>query len=202
MCRRGIPPFHVKGFLLFSLKCKAEKTLSLFTHPICGEVNRCHACKVKLLHLTSIWGQVISIGSINTTYKSSKPHGPLDCVINMQMRRERSKDTSTADALNRRPRATITIRLFGNQTGGRFVVHEDIVMPGMGPPLHYHTREDERRRGLPRRDRLPRPAPEARAPQRRQRPRHACAARRHVFARGFRRVVSQMRTLKERVFGV
>lgn len=37
----------------------------------------------------------------------------------------------------------ITLRLFGKDTGAHFAVHEDVIMPGLGPPTHHHTREDE-----------------------------------------------------------
>lgn len=37
-----------------------------------------------------------------------------------------------------------TIKVSGNETGGAFALHEDLVPPGSaGPYPHYHTREDE-----------------------------------------------------------
>ncbi|KAL3690637.1 hypothetical protein R1sor_004288 [Riccia sorocarpa] len=37
----------------------------------------------------------------------------------------------------------VTLKIFGNQTGGLMSSFEDEVSPGIGPPLHYHTLEDE-----------------------------------------------------------
>lgn len=37
----------------------------------------------------------------------------------------------------------LTVTLFGNQTGGHFSVHNDLLLPGRGAIPHYHTREDE-----------------------------------------------------------
>lgn len=37
----------------------------------------------------------------------------------------------------------IAILLDGSQTGGRYTVFSSIAEPGGGPPLHYHTHEDE-----------------------------------------------------------
>jgi quercetin dioxygenase-like cupin family protein len=37
-----------------------------------------------------------------------------------------------------------TLKVSGNETGGAFAMHEDLVAPGSrGPYPHYHTREDE-----------------------------------------------------------
>ena len=35
------------------------------------------------------------------------------------------------------------IRAHGKQTGGAYALVETVVQPGGGPPLHWHTREDE-----------------------------------------------------------
>ncbi|KAH7433521.1 hypothetical protein KP509_07G073300 [Ceratopteris richardii] len=37
----------------------------------------------------------------------------------------------------------VTLKALGNETGGSYSLFEDIVPPGIGPPLHIHTQEDE-----------------------------------------------------------
>lgn len=37
----------------------------------------------------------------------------------------------------------VTIRLTGEQTGGKLTLWTEITQPGGGPPPHYHTSEDE-----------------------------------------------------------
>lgn len=37
----------------------------------------------------------------------------------------------------------VTIKLFGQDSGGAYAVFEDEVPPGVGTPLHLHTREEE-----------------------------------------------------------
>jgi quercetin dioxygenase-like cupin family protein len=37
----------------------------------------------------------------------------------------------------------VTIKALGNETGGSYSLFEDVVPPGVGPPSHVHTREDE-----------------------------------------------------------
>lgn len=37
----------------------------------------------------------------------------------------------------------VTIRADAKMTGGGYAAFEDLVLPGQGPPLHTHTKEDE-----------------------------------------------------------
>jgi quercetin dioxygenase-like cupin family protein len=37
----------------------------------------------------------------------------------------------------------VTIKALANETGGTYSLFEDIVPPGIGPPMHIHTREEE-----------------------------------------------------------
>ncbi|KAI5055865.1 hypothetical protein GOP47_0029386 [Adiantum capillus-veneris] len=37
----------------------------------------------------------------------------------------------------------VTLKALGNETGGSYSLFEDIVPPGIGPPLHIHTQEEE-----------------------------------------------------------
>lgn len=39
--------------------------------------------------------------------------------------------------------ATLSIKIEGKETGGRFCIMEDLAIPKGGPPLHVHHREDE-----------------------------------------------------------
>jgi quercetin dioxygenase-like cupin family protein len=37
----------------------------------------------------------------------------------------------------------VTMKAMSNETGGTYALFEDIVPPGVGPPTHIHTREEE-----------------------------------------------------------
>jgi quercetin dioxygenase-like cupin family protein len=37
----------------------------------------------------------------------------------------------------------VTLKVLANETGGTYSLFEDIVPPGIGPPMHIHTREEE-----------------------------------------------------------
>lgn len=37
----------------------------------------------------------------------------------------------------------VTLKALGNETGGSYSLFEDVVPPGIGPPLHIHTQEEE-----------------------------------------------------------
>ena len=37
----------------------------------------------------------------------------------------------------------VTLKALSNETGGSYSLFEDIVPPGIGPPPHIHTKEDE-----------------------------------------------------------
>jgi quercetin dioxygenase-like cupin family protein len=37
----------------------------------------------------------------------------------------------------------VTIKLTGKETDGAYTLFETVIPPGMGPPLHVHTREEE-----------------------------------------------------------